>query len=127
MGLFKNLVTRFKQQCETGDGHSDGELKTHYYKANRDKVMAAAEEMFIDKQTYKVQSVSKEHGEMLVENKKSGITLVVTIVSPRPIETAVDFTASSDKFRPAGAYPALKKEIMGIYSRLDAKLPAAGK
>jgi len=122
MGWSKSIVNRYKQQCSTSDHHKEKELQTRYYKITQDKAVTEVEGIFSDKQLYEIKSVSREHGEILLEAKKHAITIVVSVVPVRNFENAIDFYASTDKWRLRGAYPQLKREVMDAYSRLGEKL-----
>ncbi|MFZ7945638.1 hypothetical protein [Neobacillus sp. 19] len=115
MGIF----TRFKKQLETSDHNMDDSLKTHYYKATFNQMFQSVEKLFHEDADCQVMTVSKEHGEIAVEvNKPIPCFLIVTIVSVKPMETAVDFNISSEKFSLLGIYPDLKKRIQSYYGRI---------
>ncbi|PLS02573.1 hypothetical protein [Neobacillus cucumis] len=114
-----NILTRFKKQIETSDRNKDNALKTHYYKATFNQLFQSVEKLFHDDADCKVTTVSKDHGEIAVEiNKPIPCFLVVTIVSVKPLETAVDFNISSESFSLLGLYPQLKKRIESYYERI---------
>jgi hypothetical protein len=115
-----NLFTRFKKQIETSDRQTDDSLKTHYYKATFNQLFASVEKLFHEDADCRVTTVSKEHGEIAVEvSKPFSCFLIVTIVNVKPLETAVDFNISSEKFSLLGAYPDLKKRITSYYERIN--------
>ncbi|MEH7332633.1 hypothetical protein V7161_08355 [Neobacillus drentensis] len=115
-----NLFTRFKKEIETSDGNSDASLKTHYYKATFNQLFESAEKMFREDADCRITTVSKEHGEIAVEiNKPFSCFLIATIVSVKPMHTAVDFNISSEKFSLLGIYPDLKKRVDSYYQRLN--------
>jgi hypothetical protein len=120
MAMLGNLFVRFKKQIETSDRISDESLKTHYYKAKFNQVFESVEKLFHEDADCQVTTVSKDHGEIAVEvNKPIKCFLIVTIVSVRPLETAVDFNISSEKFSLLGTYPDLKKRINSYYERIN--------
>ncbi|MFJ5717281.1 hypothetical protein [Neobacillus sp. NPDC093127] len=115
-----NLFTRYKKQIETSDRQTDDSLKTHYYKATFNQLFASVEKLFHEDADCRVTTVSKEHGEIAVEvSKPFSCFLIVTIVNVKPLETAVDFNISSEKFSLLGAYPDLKKRITSYYERIN--------
>ncbi|MEI5905501.1 cytosolic protein [Bacillus spongiae] len=120
MAGLKTLFIRFSQECETSDMHQDQELQTQYYKASFDKVMSIVEELFSSKE-YKIQSVSKDHGEISV-GKSGKLFIVATVLTVQPFETAVDFKVTADKTVITGAYPRLKTEILSYYRKLNQQL-----
>jgi tetrahydromethanopterin S-methyltransferase subunit A len=120
MAKLGNLFIRFKKQIETSDKIADDSLKTHYYKAKFNQLFDSVEKLFHEDADCTVTTVSKERGEIAVEiSKPISCFLIVTIVAVRPIETAVDFNISSEKFSLTGSYPALKKRINSYYERIN--------
>ncbi|MGX6443002.1 hypothetical protein ACWM35_07180 [Neobacillus sp. K501] len=120
MSIFGDLFIRFSKQIETSDGQKDDSLKTHYYKATFNQLFQSVEELFRQDADCRITTVSKERGEIAVEiNKPAPCFLIVTVVSVRPLETAVDFTISSESFSLTGSYPTLKKRIQSYYQRLN--------
>lgn len=119
-----DLFTRFRKQIETSDHQRDEQLKTHYYKANANQMFQTVEDLFRGDADCRITTVSKEHGEIAVEiNKPLQSFLVVTILSPRPIETAIDFTISTERFSMMGVNPILRKRIAAYYERLNQQHP----
>ncbi|CAM3753666.1 hypothetical protein [Mesobacillus zeae] len=120
-------MNRFKKQCETSDNHKEPELRTRYYKANFQQVFQTVEKILGTDPSVTVVSISSEHGEISAETH-DGIPafLVVTVITLRPYETAVDILLSSEKFYIAGAYPIIKNKVSDLYSKLGESLPAAG-
>lgn len=120
MAIMVNIFTRFKKQLETSDRNTDDSLKTHYYKGTFNQVFQSVEKLFHDDADCRVTTVSKDHGEIAVEiNKPVPCFLVVTIVSVKPLETAVDFNISSESFSILGMYPQLKKRIVSYYEKIN--------
>lgn len=119
MSFLKNLFTRFQKQCETAEGHLDQQLKTHYYKATYNQLFQSVENLLANDPNYKITSVSKEHGEIAVESVKDIKSfLIVTMISIKPLETAVDFNISTERFLLTGSYIPLKKQIVSLYERI---------
>lgn len=115
-----NLFVRFKKQIETSDRHTDDSLKTHYYKASFNKLFESVEKLFREDADCRITTVSKERGEIAVEvSKPIPCFLIVTIISAKPMETAVDFNISTEKFALLGSYPSLKKRIISYYERIN--------
>ncbi len=120
MAIFGNLFKRFSKQVETSDDQKDDVLKTHYYKGTFNQIFQAVEDMLRSDADCRITTVSKEHGEIAVEvNKPIPCFLIVTVVSVRPMETAVDFTISSENFSLTGLYPILRNRIISFYERLN--------
>jgi hypothetical protein len=120
MAMLGNLFIRFKKQIETSDKIADDSLKTHYYKAKFNQMFDSVEKLFHEDADCRVTTVSKDHGEIAVEiSKPIPCFLIVTIISVKPMETAVDFNISSEKFSLIGTYPALKNRINSYYERIN--------
>lgn len=114
------LLTRYKKEIETSDQQKDEVLKTHYYKGTYNQIFDSVERMFKDDADCRVVTVSKERGEIAVEvSKPFSCFLIITVVNVRPMETAVDFKISSEKFSLFGIYPELKKRIHSYYERIN--------
>ncbi|GAA0333359.1 hypothetical protein GCM10008967_25130 [Bacillus carboniphilus] len=126
MGVIKSFINRYQKQVETRDNHPDEYLQSHYYKAGTDKVFQTVEAWANSRKDFTVTSVSKEHGEIGVKLAKPDSLLVITIISPRPFQTAVDFMISTDKSSIGGMFPALKRLIVQYYEELDKQLPYIG-
>ena len=120
MATMVNIFTRFKKQIETSDRNKDNSLKTHYYKGTFNQVFQSVEKLFHDDADCRVTTVSKEHGEIAVEiDKPIPCFLIVTVVSVKPLETAVDFSISSERFSLLGMYPQLKKRVESYYEKIN--------
>ncbi|MBL4951161.1 hypothetical protein RCG24_00780 [Neobacillus sp. OS1-32] len=120
MAFLVSLFTRYKREIETSDKQPDESLKTHYYKAAYQQVFASVEKVFRDDADCRITTVSQERGEIAVEiSKPFNCFLVATIVSVKPLETAVDFTISSEKFSLLGIYPDLKKRINSYFNKIN--------
>ncbi|MCP3741307.1 cytosolic protein [Rossellomorea sp. BNER] len=122
MGVVQSLLRRFNTECETSDQPADEELKTHYYKSAFDKVYRSVLDLFLTEQ-FKVISDSKERGEVTIQKiGRPPLFIVVTIITVRPFETAVDFKISTDGKKLSGTYPLLKQEALSYYEKLDGQL-----
>jgi len=119
MAIFGNLFLRFSKQVETKDHHVDDQLKTHYYKATFNQLFQSVEELFRQDADCQITTVSKEHGEIAVEvSRPIPCFLIATVVSVKPMESAVDFNISSERFSLSGAYPVLRKRVISYYDKL---------
>ncbi|WP_077247566.1 hypothetical protein [Bacillus sp. FJAT-27225] len=114
------LLTRFRNSCETSEGHQDADLRTHYYRANKDALFLTIEGILKKRKGTVITDSSKERGEIAADlSEPFNSFLIATIVTVRPFETAVDFHLSTERFMLLGNYPALKKEILDFYKELD--------
>ena len=120
MSIIRNLFIRFSKQIETSDQQKDSSLNTHYYKATFNQMFNSVEELFRQDADCRIVTVSKDHGEIAVEiNKPIPCFLIVTVVTVRGMETAVDFNISSEKFSPIGLYPILRKRLISYYEKMN--------
>ncbi|MEW9051705.1 MAG: hypothetical protein AB2392_11160 [Neobacillus sp.] len=119
MGI-SDLFTRFRKHIETSDKHRDDSLKTHYYKGTFNQIFQSVEQLFREDADCRIVTVSKEHGEIAVEvSKPIPCFLIITIVSVKPLETAIDFNISTEKMALLGINPTLKKRIISYYERIN--------
>lgn len=115
-----DIFLRFKKEAETSDHHRDEQLKTHYYKGTVNQIFETVEQIIQNDADCHITTISKERGEIAVEIKKPiACFMVATIVSAKPLETAVDFTISTEKTSILGAYPVLKSRIISFYDRIN--------
>ena len=123
MSLLKSVKQYFSKYCETQENHSDELLRTHYYKTTKSNAMSVIQTVISRLPGYKITSVSTDHGEMSVQltaPKKAFI--IITVVSVRPLETAVDFTITYEGIINLGytrqiageLYRVLNKELVHI-------------
>lgn len=119
MGL-KNIFLRFTRQIETSEAYPDAHLKTHFYKGNFNQLFTSVEQLFRQDADCRVTTISKENGEMAIEiNKPFPCFLIASIVSVKPLETAVNFSISSKRIALFGTYPFLRQRIMSFYDGLN--------
>ncbi|TFE00953.1 cytosolic protein [Jeotgalibacillus salarius] len=127
MAKLKGIFKRFSQECETADRHQEKELETRYYKVSLDKVYEQVKQYFTGSE-YEISSESRDHGEIMITRTKSPkMFLIATVVSTRPMHTAVDLKASTDQMVVGGAYPKLKEEILACYQALGREMREADK
>lgn len=121
---FKEVMSKyFNNHSETRDEHWDPELRTHYFKVNKDKALQAVEEHFSRSDSYTVSSVSQEHGEISV-NYKSGrkAFIVATVIMVRPFRTAIDFSVTTESVLPMD-FGFSHNLIPKLYDQLKKELP----
>lgn len=125
MAGLRGIFKRFSSECETSEKHSEEELQTNYYKSSFDKVFDEVKKHF-SSSAYTITSESKEHGEIMIQKKsKPTMFIIATVVSVRPLHTALDIKASAEQTVIGGAYPKLKQEILSIYKALGQQLRKA--
>lgn len=121
---FKEVMSKyFNNHSETSDEHWAPELRTHYFKVNKEKGMQAVEGYFNRSDSFTVDSVSQEHGEISV-NYKSGrkAFIVATVIMVRPFRTAVDFSVTTESAIPMD-FGFSHNLIPKLYDELKKELP----
>ena len=122
MSGIRTLLKRFQSECETSDQHEDKELQSRYYKSMHQGTFNAVLGLFSSSE-YDVISQSKDRGEITVrKNGTPQLFIVATVITVRPLETAVDFKISADKGKIFGTYTVLKAQINHYYHQLDSEL-----
>ncbi|HAQ08039.1 MAG TPA: hypothetical protein DCR24_11140 [Bacillus bacterium] len=120
MSFFKTLTGRYQKYSGTSENHRDEQLRTRYYKANFNQVFETVEKLMKADPSYKITSVSKDHGEISAEiNRKGASFLTVTVVMTKPFQTAVDLHISTESFSLTGINQVLKNELQLFYAKLD--------
>ncbi|ELK47268.1 cytosolic protein [Halobacillus sp. ACCC02827] len=116
----KAFISRYiSNHSETSEQHKDEELVTHYYKAKRDDVFRAVEELF--PAPSQIVASSKERGELTIKYKgKRRAFIVVTIIMVRPFRTAVDFSVTTDSGGPVD-FGYSRNTIVSLYKQLDSQ------
>ncbi|MCP8967416.1 cytosolic protein [Ectobacillus ponti] len=126
MGLVQNIKGFFSTHAETTDTHRDEGLRSRYYKTNKQNAMKAVEELLRGMKGMKITSVSEERGEISVQTiapKKA--LVIVTVITIRPFETAVDFSVSSETALPTD-FGFSRKLVLELYRQLDKQLVFVG-
>ena len=101
MSFGQKLRKFFGNRAETREEHVDKTLQTRYYKTTKDRALDALENVFKNSQTYELNSISKDHGEIsLLKTKGRKAFIVVTVIMVKPFQTAVDFSVSSESILP---------------------------
>lgn len=113
MGFFSTIE-------ETRELHSNGKLRTHYYKNSYQDVLAIVR-TFEREFSLNLKHVDNNHGEIYLIG--SGYDMIVTCIEVTPFETSVDIKVNFFGFigmnRPA-------KTIEKIYQYLDSRLRFKG-
>ncbi|RDU36231.1 hypothetical protein DRW41_14490 [Neobacillus piezotolerans] len=118
--MFKNLVQRFSNVCETSEGNSDGGLRTRYYRTGKDPLFTSLEGVLSKRPGFRIVDSSKERGEIACElSEPIPSFLIITIVNVRPFETAVDFHLSTERPAILGNYKKLRGIALDLYKVLD--------
>lgn len=122
MSFRQTLRKYFGNHAETREEHVDPTLKTRYYKTTKDRGLDALENLFKNSQTYKMNSISKDHGEISILIKKGRKAfIVVTVIMVKPYQTAIDFSVSSESFLPFD-FGYSTKVIQNLYALVNKEL-----
>jgi len=117
----------FGNRAETREDHVDKTLQTRYYKTTKDRALDSLENSFKNSQTYKLNSISKDHGEIsLLKTKGRKAFIVVTVIMVKPFQTAVDFSVSSESILPFD-FGYSTKLIQELYELVNKDLPLIDK
>lgn len=112
---------------ETSESHPDEQLKSRYYKTTQAAALKAVKEMFEQMDGCDIVAISEERGELsvsLTKGKKAFI--VVTIISVRPFETAIDFSVTTEtKWLPID-FGFSRQLIIRLYDQLSKQLTYIG-
>lgn len=116
----QTLRKYFGNRAETREDHVDETLQTRYYKTTKDRALDALENLFQNSQTFELNSISKDHGEIsLLKPKGRKAFIVVTVIMVKPFQTAVDLSISSESIIPVdfGYSTKLVQEIYGLVNK----------
>lgn len=99
---FKTTLARyFTNHAETRDHHEDKQLQTRYYKTTKDKGLQFLENYFTNSNTFKLNALSKEHGEIsVISTKGKKVFIVATVIMVSPFNTAIDFSVTTESIIP---------------------------
>lgn len=127
MGAIQKLKNLLSTHTETRENHMDAALRSHYYKVSNKNAMKALQEMFQKMDGFTVKSVSEEHGELAVQvNKGKKAFMVVTVISVRPFETAIDFSVTTDTSILPTDFGFSRKLVLHMYQELNKSLNYTG-
>ncbi|WP_174729620.1 hypothetical protein [Mesobacillus harenae] len=122
MSFVSALTTRYQKSGGTEENHADPELKTRYYKGKFNSLFESVEKVLKEDSAYTINSISADHGEISAElNRGCRGFVIITVITTKPFEIAVDFHISTERFSVTGIYPSLKQEILRFYEELNKK------
>lgn len=110
----------FNNDFETLEDHYIPELRTRYYRCANDKAKDVVLEL-IENEKAKIKDTVEQYNEIFFQG--SNYTCIITVISPRIAETAIDIKVTTYKMIPAGAG---KKIIERMYKFIDSKIPFKG-
>lgn len=101
MSIKTTLARFFTNHAETRDYHEDKQLQTRYYKTTKDKGLQFLESYFINSNTFKLNALSKDHGEIsVISTKGKKVFIVATVIMVSPFNTAIDFSVTTESIIP---------------------------
>ncbi|TMW71686.1 DUF1499 domain-containing protein [Alteribacter natronophilus] len=124
---FKDTVRKYiSSSTETREDHPDENLRTHYYKSSKDKVLKEVEAMIGQRQGLSVQSVSPERGEMIIRSDAGkSVFIVATVIMVRPYRTALDFSVTTETVMPTD-FGYSRKLVYELYKNVNSRLTFVG-
>lgn len=124
MSVWNKWKYVFTNHCETKETHEDERLRSRYYKATNGQAMKAVKELLQSSSYYELLSVSEERGEFSATTRSGKKAfIVITVISVRPLETAIDFSVTTDTMIDFGFS---RRVILELYEQLDKRLPYIG-
>ncbi|WP_099158731.1 cytosolic protein [Virgibacillus ndiopensis] len=122
MSVGKKIAKYFSNHAETSENHWDPTLTTRYYKTTKDKGLSTLEQFFRNSPEYKLNSTSKEHGELSANVKKGKKAFIVaTVIMVRPYQTAIDFSVTTESMLPFD-FAHSTRLIQKLYTELNKEL-----
>ncbi|WP_342770077.1 cytosolic protein [Oceanobacillus chungangensis] len=123
LSIRNTLSKYFSNHAETREDHWDSSLQTRYYKTTKDKALKKIEELIAKSDSFKVNSISEEHGEIgIIATKGKKVFIVLTVIMVRPFQTAVDFSVTTESIIPMD-FGYSTKLINQLYTLVDKELP----
>lgn len=122
IGKVKQMLSTI---TETTEMHSNEQLRSRYYKTNKQQAMKVVEELLRHTDGCELTFISSEHGEIsatILSPKKA--SLVATIVTVQPYVTAIDFMVSMESS--FSLFGQSQRYIIELYERLDKQLTCIG-
>ncbi|SFA39248.1 hypothetical protein SAMN05192569_1001289 [Parageobacillus thermantarcticus] len=127
MSVWKKWKYALTNHCETRENHEDEALRSHYYKATNAAVIKTVKELFTSSPDYELLSISEERGEFSATTRRGKkVFIVATVISVRPLETAVDFSVTTETTILPFDFGRSRNVIIDLYRKLDQRLPYIG-
>ncbi len=123
MSIRSNMKKYFDNHAETSENHDDVKLRTHYYKISKDKGITLIETIIQNSQKYKLNSISKEYGELSVNVKKGKKAfIVIAVIMTKPYHTAIDISVTTEALLPFD-FGYSNKIIAELYEQFNKEMP----
>ncbi|MBM7701249.1 cytosolic protein [Metabacillus iocasae] len=123
MGALQSLKQAFSNHTETNDHHHDPNLRSHYYKTTAPNGFKTVKEMVEKIEGFHILAAYEDRGEISVNIKKGRKAfMVITVISLRPFETAVDLSVTTETKVLPFDFGYSKQLVKAMYEQLDKKL-----
>lgn len=127
MSVWSKLKYALMNHCETRENHEDEQLRSRYYKTTNANAVKVVKELIESSPDYELLSVSEERGEFSVTTRRGKKAfIVITVISVRPFETAIDFSVTTDTNVLPFDFGWSRRVILDLYEKLDKRLPYIG-
>ncbi|WP_027410195.1 hypothetical protein [Anoxybacteroides tepidamans] len=127
MSVWNKLKYALTNHCETKEHHEDEQLRSRYYKTTGANAIKVVKELIASSAEYELLSVSEERGEFSVATRRGKKAfIVITVISVRPFETAIDFSVTTDTKVLPFDFGWSRRVIIDLYEKIDKRLPYIG-
>jgi hypothetical protein len=127
MSVWNKLKYALTNHCETRENHEDEQLRSRYYKTTNTNAIKVVKELIESSPDYELLSVSEERGEFSVATRRGKKAfIVITVISVRPFETAIDFSVTTDTKVLPFDFGWSRRVILDLYNKLNQRLPYIG-
>ncbi|MBS2771980.1 cytosolic protein [Anoxybacteroides rupiense] len=127
MSVWSKLKYGLTNHCETRENHEDEQLQSRYYKTTAASAIKAVKELIASSHEYELLSVSEERGEFSVATRRGRKAfIVITVISVRPFETAIDFSVTTDTKILPFDFGWSRRIVIDLYQKIDQRLPYIG-
>ncbi len=110
----------FSNDFETTEDSHIPELRSRYYRTTSNKAKEVVLKL-VEHENAKIKNIEDQYNEIFFQG--ANYTCIITIISPRISETAIDIKITTYKILPFGLG---KKIIERMYKYLDSQLPFKG-
>ena len=127
VNIFQKVKNLLANHCETQENHQDEQLRSRYYKTTAANALKTVKEIIEKSPHFKLLSVSEERGELSVAvSKGKKAFMVITVISVRPFETAIDFSVTTETKLLPFDFGFSRNVILDMYKKLDQHLTYIG-
>ncbi|WP_430487445.1 cytosolic protein [Priestia flexa] len=125
MGIIQKVKSVFSNHSETRDHHENPKLQTHYYKSTASQTFTQVQNLLKNMNGVEILAAYEERGEISLNvSKGRKAFVVITIISLRPFETAIDFSVTTESKVMPFDFGYSKELIIFFYQHFDQHLIA---